>query len=103
MVLGGFVLSVEKVGGQMAKTKSKKQVWYRQCVLASPTEEGQLKQVAWIPEKFAQEGRKIYLGKKTKTPDRIWIVEKVSPTRQSGDYLAEHERDYLTQRDASDI
>lgn len=87
----------------MAKKKSKKTVWYRQCVLTSPIEKGTKVQVAWIPEHLAVVGKSIYFGKKTNKPERLWVVESASSTRQSGDYLAEHERDYLHQREASDI
>lgn len=87
----------------MGKRNSKKQTWYRQCTMTSPTEGGELKQVAWIPEQFAVEGRTIYFGKKVETPDRLWEVTSVPGTRKSGEYLGEHERDYLTQRSASDI
>lgn len=82
--------------------KSNKTIWYKQCTFKSPTERGEFVHTAWIPEKFAVEGRRVYFGKKTDTPDRIWTVSAVGG-RQSGDYVAAHERDYRTQRQASDI
>lgn len=86
-------------------SKSNKQTWYKQCTLSSPAADGSGKhvQVAWIPEQFAVVGRKVYFGKKTASPERIWEVDSASDNRISGDYLGERERDYLTQRAASDI
>jgi len=52
---------------------------------------------------FAGVGRTVYFGKKTSTPDRVWTVTGVSDPSISGAYLLEHERDYKTQREASDI
>ena len=77
-------------------------IYYRQCRMTSPTEEGHTEQVAWIPEQFAVEGKQIYFGKKTDNPDRLWTVNEVG-TRKSEDYVKAHERDYKTQRNASDI
>ncbi len=87
----------------MGKKKSKKNMWYRQCTLTSPTEDGKMCQIAWIPEKFAVKGRVVYFGKKTASPKRFWTVVSAPAARKSGAYLGEHERDYLTQRQASDI
>jgi hypothetical protein len=82
---------------------SKKDVMYKQCVLRSPTEQGESVQTAWIPAEFAKEGKQVYFGKKTATPDRLWTVTGASDPSISGEYLLEHERDYKTQREASDI
>lgn len=82
---------------------SKKDVRYKQCVLSSPTEGGETVQVAWIPAMYAGLGRSVYFGKKVATPDRLWTVTGVSDPAISGAYLAEHERDYTTQRQASDV
>ncbi len=86
----------------MGKKKSAKDVWYKQCTLSSPTEGGTTKQIAWIPASFAVIGKVVYLGKKTDNPERLWTVTSAAG-RQSGAYLGEHERDYVTQRQASDI
>lgn len=83
----------------MGKNKTE---WYRQCTFESPTDKGKTVSTAWIPENLAVVGKKIYFGKKTKTPERLWTVTSVGG-RQSGDWLTEHERDYLSQRKASDI
>lgn len=58
---------------------------------------------AWIPESFAVKGRVVYFGKKTDKPERFWTVDNTPDGRITGEYLGEHERDYLTQREASDI
>lgn len=90
-----------------ANNKKKKgkaeQTWYKQCTYRSPTEGGYTVETAWIPEKFAVEGKTIYFGNKTDKPKQLWTVESVSGGRISDAYLREHERDYLTQRNASDI
>jgi hypothetical protein len=82
---------------------SKKDVMYKQCVLRSPTEQGESVQTAWIPATLAGLGRVVYFGKQTTTPDRLWTVTGVSDPAISGQYLLEHERDYKHQREASDI
>lgn len=82
----------------MAKT-----TWYRQCTYTSPNEDGGVTTgTAWIPENLAVVGKTIYFGKKSDKPERLWTVEGVG-SRISEEYLREHERDYLSQRDASDI
>jgi len=86
----------------MAKQSNKKQEWFRQCTFTSPTEDGEVVHIAWIQEKFAVTGKVVYFGKKTDTPDRLWTVTTVGG-RSDGAYLQAHERDYLTQRQASDI
>jgi hypothetical protein len=92
----------------MAKKRKKKAVneakvvYYRQCQFTSPTQNGYRQSVAWIPEHLAVVGKMIYFGKKTDKPERLWEVKSVGG-RMSEDYLRERERDYLTQRQASDI
>lgn len=67
--------------------------YYRQCTLTK----GQTSEVAWIPEKHAVLNKYLRIG-----DDNGWQVTSVGG-RKNGDYLKEHERDYLTQRRASDI
>lgn len=91
----------------MAKKRKKaasksKMIWYRQCKFTSPTQDGYLCKIAWIPEHLAVVGKKVYFGKKTKTPERLWEVESAAGRMEEG-VLRERERDYLTQRQASDI
>lgn len=76
---------------------------YRQCTYKAPNG---LTEIAWIPEKLAVVGKKIYFGSKTKTPETLWEVVSVSEGphgRLPESYLRAHERDYKTQREASDI
>ena len=84
-------------------SKKPKEVMYKQCVMRSATETGELVQTAWIPADLAKLDKQVYFGKKTATPDRLWTVTGVSDPAISGEYLSDHERDYLTQREASDI
>lgn len=82
-----------------------KETYYRQCTYESPLPDGRgvTQSVSWLPEKYAVLGKSIYFGKKTKTPNKIWTVTSVGDIRQSEEYLKKHERDYKTQRQASDI
>lgn len=80
------------------------EVFYKQCTMNRFNENDNLiVHTAWIPEKFAEVGRVIYFGKKTKDPDELWTVVSVPKSRKSEKYLIAHERDYKTQRQASDI
>lgn len=56
---------------------------------------------AWIPEDLAKEGKVLDILKDDGTWDAGWVVEKVH-TRMSEEYVREHERDHLTQSEASD-
>lgn len=82
---------------------NKANVYYKQCTFSSPTTSGELMETAWLPEKFATEGQKVYFGKKSDKPERIWTVISAGDHRVSEKYLVDHERDYKTQREASDI
>ena len=82
---------------------SNQNVKYKQCVLRSPTEGGEMVQTAWIPANLAKEGKQVYFGKKSAIPDRLWMVTGVSDPAISEQYLLDHERDYASQREASDI
>jgi len=58
---------------------------------------GDVHTVAWIPSRFAVVGKYLKLR-----GENGWLVESAGhtlPTR----YVVDHERDYLTQREASDI
>ena len=66
---------------------------YTQCLL----KRGKSTQTSWIPGKFA------HIGKFVKLKDEDgWKVCEVFST-ESEEYLLKHERDYKTQRLASDI
>jgi hypothetical protein len=70
------------------------EVYYRQCILKRGSEG----QTAWIPEKFSKGGAYLQIS-----GEDGWRVERVGEIRREGSYLAEHERNHLTQRQASDI
>lgn len=53
--------------------------------------------MAWIPESFAKVGKFLRVG----DSDGWQVIHAHS--RQSEEYLMRHERDYLTERRASDI
>jgi len=70
------------------------QQFFRQCTMTK----GTISQIAWIPEQFA------VLDKYLRLKDEDgWQVKSVFANRIDGAYLKEHERNYLTQRKASDI
>ena len=83
-------------------TMDKKLVMYTQCVLKRPSDGGFLVDNAWIPSEFAKLGKVL----KIKQDDNIWQdgwkVTSVGTTRNI-EWLQTHERDYLHQREASDI
>lgn len=58
-------------------------------------------QTSWIPEQYAHEGNFIKL-KKDGSWDDGWKVIEVG-VRESEEYILGHERDYKSQRKASDI
>lgn len=78
---------------------------YRQCTFRTPAGENgtYTESTAYLPEKFAVVGKTIYFGKTTSKPDKLWTVTSVSNIMQSESYVKAHERDYTTQREASDI
>ena len=77
---------------------------YRQCTFRTKGDAlGYSESTAFIPEKLAEVGKQIYFGKKTDNPVRVWTVVSVSSTLFPGEYVHAHERDYKTQREASDI
>ena len=59
-------------------------------------------QVTWLPTKFARKGKFVKLKSDDGTWQDGWEVVEVWGTRPSEEVL-EHERDYLKQREASDI
>jgi hypothetical protein len=71
---------------------------YRQCEL----QRGTTGQVSWIPEIHAKVGNYLKITENGVT-ENGWKVVSVSDVRQTADYRREHERNYLTQRRASDI
>jgi len=83
---------------------SNKEVYYKQCTFESPLENGVTRGIAWIPEKLAVVGQEIFFGKREDRETAAkYIVTQVPEFRAAGSYLQKHERDFTTQREASDI
>lgn len=76
------------------------EVYYRQCRLKRVN--GQI-DTAWIPEKFAKKGHYIKIKKGDGKWENGWRVQEVYDTRAAESRLLAHERDYLIQREASDV
>jgi hypothetical protein len=70
------------------------EIYYRQCTL----KKGPTVQVAWIPEQFAKKGKYLRIG-----DDNGWLVVEAGTRRISGQYLMEHEREYLNHRNVTDV
>lgn len=93
---------------------------YTQCRLEKPTADGKLVETSWIPSQFAKVGKKLALRTVPTRPDCFsgmgefpdesrasawdngWIVVEVGITKPSS-WLNEHSRDWIRQRQASDI
>lgn len=82
-----------------------KEEYYKQCTFQTPTADGFTQSTAWIPEHLAVKGKTIFFGKKSDRTEetRLWTVVSAGDQKFSGSYLQAHERDYKTQREASDI
>ena len=71
--------------------------YYRQCMLERFEFPVRTQQVAWIPEQFA------VVGKYVKILDEDgWRVQEVG-SRQSEEYLQDHERDWKGHRQRTDV
>jgi hypothetical protein len=70
-----------------------KDVKYKQCELSNGTR----RQVAWIPEKFAQTGKVLRLH-----DEDGWRVKSVGSVTLTGDIVSERSQDYKRTRQASD-
>jgi len=81
---------------------SKQDSWYRQCRFETKTASGTKVDTAWIPEKFAQVGKRIYIGEKRPNPEEIWVVTAVF-ARQPESWVVQHQMDHKHQRKMSDI
>lgn len=69
--------------------------YYRQCRLENCNQV----QMVWIPEERAKLASYLHLGKS----EALWLVTWVSDERQPEKRVMDYERDYLHQREASDI
>jgi len=75
-----------------------KNTYHVQCEMRKP--DGSI-MVSWIPETYAKKGSPVSL-KEDGVWDKGWIVTQTFGRRRSEDCEA-HERDYMRQREASDI
>lgn len=73
--------------------------YYKQCTLRHI--KSNWVRTSWIPEEFAQEGKILAMKEGEEWVDG-WKVTDVF-TRASESYVREHERDYKSQREASDV
>ena len=70
---------------------------YTQCTLVKDN----IQQTVWIPSELAKVGKCLKI-KKNNVWDEGWCVQTCGMTL-SDEYVRAHERDYMTQRKASDI
>lgn len=84
-----------------AKKKGKTMEWHRQCTLEKPTEGGVMRQVSWIPEKFATLGKYLRLLEND-VWENGWKVAMVGGRKPSAEVNV-RSRDHLKQRTGSDI
>jgi hypothetical protein len=68
--------------------------YYKQCTM----KKGLGVQTAWIPEEFAKVGKYLRIE-----DDNGWEVISAGTHRMSGQYLVDHEREYLRHRKVTDI
>lgn len=86
----------------MGVVMGQKQKYYCQCRLKKVLKLGEIShEVSWIPEKFAQKGRLLKI-KRNGVWDNGWEVINVWD-KKSRDEVMEMSRNYLHQREASDI
>ena len=77
---------------------------FKQCALSRLAREDRsrrIRQVTWLPEKFAKVGKILELKISDEEWEEGWRVDEVWSS-VSEEYVREHERDYLTQAEASD-
>lgn len=94
-------------------SKKNKEEIYAQCLLSSDeinnlgtqievpldgSSPPRTTEVAWIPAEWAKKGQQGYI----KGLNGLWVVEEVWGSRPL-DWLKDRERDYTSQRDASDV
>jgi hypothetical protein len=62
-------------------------VFYRQCRLAKPTDAGELRQMSWIPDRFAVLDKVLQLREPDGKWDNGWVVTSVGSNRLRDDEL----------------
>ncbi len=81
---------------------SKKDPFYRQCRFETITGSDKKVDTAWIPDKFAQVGKKIYIGRKRPDPKEIWKITHVFARRPES-WVVARRMDHKHQREVSDV
>jgi hypothetical protein len=93
-----FFLVLIPAGKELLKEINMTETYYKQCSLKRI--DGHV-DTAWIPEQFAKKGHYIKIKRGDKW-ENGWQVQEVFG-RESETYLLAYERDYLIQREASDV
>ena len=75
-----------------------KNVYYRQCVLSRPTETGVMKQMSWIPERFATKSRPVKLRDDDGVWTDGWKVDRVGEIRLEEGELPDYHHEIKNHR-----
>ena len=75
--------------------------YYKQCKMDKPMFGSISHQTAWIPEQLAHVGQQVRIHIQQDLWDEGWTISEVG-TRMDEEYVSAHERNYLTQAQASD-
>lgn len=76
---------------------------YTQCRLEKPWQDiGSLVDIVWIPTKYAKLNKILKIKQEDASWDDGWTVTAVYSTKKASE-VESNERDYLRQRQASDI
>lgn len=75
---------------------------YKQCELTRQIPAGLVREVAWIPSRYAIAGKSLQIKNGQQWEDN-WRVENVTEPELPGSLLNERSQDYKNQREASDI
>ncbi|MBC8103317.1 MAG: hypothetical protein H7Z41_12075 [Cytophagales bacterium] len=73
--------------------------FYRQCGL----QRANTRQRAWIPERFAVEGKVLGLKREDGVWEEGWLVATAGDIRLSGEVVSDRSQDYKRTRAASDL
>jgi len=76
--------------------------YFRQCTLQKPLSDATTTRVAWIPEKFAVQGKYVKLKEQDRWEDG-WQVISVGRQRRTKEDVQARSLDYKKQREGSDI
>lgn len=80
---------------------STKDPWMRQCRFH--TVERPMKiETAWVEERYAKVGKRVWFKDVSDTPDEVWEVVEVFARRRQSE-VTKHAMDHAHQRKASDV